>query len=342
MWELLRTILRSAISALRPRHDLALENLALRQQLAVLHRTSTRPQLEDHDRLFWIVLKRMWPNWCQALQFVQPATVVKWHRAGFRYYWRRKSRPKGGRPRITPELRSLIRDMWTANSTWGKQRIQSELAKLGISVSDSTVAKYKPKRRAPPSQTWRTFFRNHVKDIVAIDFFTVPTATFRVLYVLLIMSHDRRRIVHSNVTDSPSSAWTARQLLEAFPYETAPRYLLRDNDTRFLGEFARCIESIGIEEVRTAPHSPWQNPYCERLIGSIRRECLDHVLVLNDRHLRRVLRSYFAYYHESRTHRSLDNDCPLPRDIEPPEKGDAIAFPQVGGLHHRYRRRLAA
>ncbi len=342
MWELLRTIFRSAVSALGPRCDLALENLALRHQLAVLHRLSKKPQLEDQDRLFWIGLKCVWPRWSEVLQLVQPATVVKWHRAGFRYYWRRKSRSKGGRPRIDPEQRKLIRDMWNANPTWGKRRIQSELAKLGISLTDSTVAKYRPKRGTPPSQTWRTFLDNHLEDTVAIDFFTVPTATFRVLFVLLVMSHDRRRIIHWNVTDAPSSAWTARQLLEAFPYDTAPRYLLRDNDTKFLGEFARCIEAIGIEEVKTAPHSPWQNPYCERLIGSIRRECLDHVLVLNEQHLRRVLRSYVNYYHDARTHRSLDNNCPVPRAVEPPEMGHVIAFPQVGGLHHRYRRRLAA
>ncbi len=235
MWELLRTIVRSAVSSLRPRCDLALENLALRHQLAVLHRRSTKPQLEDHDRLFWICLEHVWPNWRDGLQLVQPATIINGHRAGFRYYWRRKSRPKGGRPRIAPEQRKLIRDIWNVNPTWGKRRIQSELAKLGISVSDSTVATYKPKRQTPPSQTWRAFLDNHVEDLVAIDFFTVPTATFRVLYVLIIMSHDRRRIIHSNVTDSPSSAWTAQQLLEAFPYDTAPRYLLRGNDTKFLG-----------------------------------------------------------------------------------------------------------
>jgi putative transposase len=342
MWELLRTITRSAVSALRRRRELAVENLALRHQLAVLQRHSTKPQFEDRDRLLWIGLKRIWPNWSQVLHLVQPATVVKWHRAGFRYYWRRKSQPKGGRPKIDPEVRRLIRNMWNANPTWGKPRIQAELAKIGINVSDSTVARYKPRRRKPPSQTWRTFLDNHALDIVAIDFFTVPTATFRVLYVLLVMSHDRRKIIHFNVTDSPSSAWTARQLIEAFPWDSAPRHLLRDNDTKFLAEFASCVNWMGIEEIKTAPRSPWQNPYCERLIGSIRRECLDQVVILNEQHLRRILRDYVTYYHESRTHQSLDDDCPEPRAVEPPEMGTVIAFPQVGGLHHRYGRRLAA
>ena len=341
MLELLRTALRSALSALRPRRDLALENLALRHQLAVLQRGSKRPHFNDADRLLWIALKRVWPKWEKVLQLVQPATVIKWHRAGFRFYWRRKSRGLGGRPRVDPQLRKLIRDMWSANPTWGKRRIQAELAKLGIRISDSTVAKYKPRRRTPPSQTWRTFLNNHAQDIVAVDFFTVPTATFRILHVLLVMSHDRRKIIHFGVTDSPSSAWTANQLREAFPFDTAPRFLLRDNDTKFLGDFTPCVRSLDIEQITTAPRSPWQNAYCERLIGSVRRECTDHIIILNERHLRRVLRDYVAYYQESRTHRSLDGDAPIPRAVEPPEFGEVIALPEVGGLHHRYTRRAA-
>lgn len=239
-------------------------------------------------------------------------------------------------------MRKLIRDMWNSNPTWGRPRIQAELAKLGINVSASTVANYKPKRRQPPSQRWRTFLDNHLEDIVAVDFFTVPTATFRVLYVLLIMSHDRRKIIHFNVTDSPTSAWAARQLLDAFPFDTAPRFLVRDNDSIFRSEFSERTKALGIEEVRTAIRSPWQNSYCERLIGSIRRECLDHIIILNEQHLRRVLRRYVNYYHSSRTHQSLEDDCPSPRPIEPPEMGGVIAFPEVGGLHHRYARRMAA
>jgi transposase InsO family protein len=342
MIEIIRTVARSLVSAAKARRNLALENLALRHQIAVLQRQSKRPSLKNCDRLLWVGLRRVWPGWKSALCIVQPATVVKWHRAGFKQHWRFKSRPKGGRPKIDPEVRKLIRDMWNANPTWGRPRIQAELAKVGITVGDSTVARYKPKRRKPPSQSWSTFLDNHAPEIVALDFFTVPTATFRVLYVLLIRSHDRRRIIHVNVTDSPTSAWAARQLLEAFPFDTAPRFLIRDNDSIFSAEFSDRVESLGIDEVRTAIRSPWQNSYCERLIGSIRRECLDHVIVLDEQHLRRVLRSYVDYYHSSRTHQSLGNDCPTPRTIQPSEMGKVIAFPEVGGLHHCYCRRMAA
>ena len=342
MGDWVRIVGWSVVSALKSQRDLTLENLALRHQLMVLQRQSGRLRLKDRDRLLWVWLRRYWSGWHRALVLVQPATVVKWHRNGFRAYWRWKSRPKGGRPRIDPQVQKLIRDMWSSNPTWGKPRIQAELRKIGIEVSDSTVQRYRPPRLSPPSQTWRSFLENHVRDIVAIDFFLVPTATFRVLYVLLIMSHDRRRILHFNVTTSPSARWTTQQVREAFPYDTAPRFLLRDRDGIFGADFVRRVKSMGIEEIVTAPGSPWQNPYCERLIGSIRRECLDHVIVLSERHLMRILRSYASYYHSSRTHRSLDDDCPDPRPVEPPEMGDVVALAQVGGLHHRYTRRLAA
>jgi transposase InsO family protein len=231
--------------------------------------------------------------------------------------------------------------MWNSNPTWGAPRIQAELHGLGIDVSDSTVRRYRPPRPRQPSQQWRSFLANHLGDIVAMDFFIVPTVTFRVLYVLVIMAHDRRRILHFNVTTSPSAHWTARQVVEAFPYDTRPRFLLHDQDKIFSGEAARRVRSMGIEDVLTAPGSPWQNAYCERLIGSIRRECLDHVVVLNERHLLHVLRSYASYYHASRTHRALDGDSPDGRAVEPPEQGDVITYPQVGGLHHRYARRAA-
>ncbi len=231
--------------------------------------------------------------------------------------------------------------MWSSNPTWGAPRIQAELHKLGIDVSDSTIRRYRPLRPRQSSQNWRSFLQNHLGDIVAMDFFIVPTATFRVLYVLLIMAHDRRRILHFNVTTSPSARWTERQVCEAFPYDTRPRFLLHDQDKIFAGDVARQVRSMGVEEVLTAPGSPWQNAYCERLIGSIRRECLDHVVVLNERHLLRVLRSYASYYHTSRTHRALDDDSPDGRAVEPPEHGDVIAHPQVGGIHHRYARRAA-
>jgi putative transposase len=228
--------------------------------------------------------------------------------------------------------------MWQLNPTWGKPRIQAELAKLGITISDATVLKYRPKTARPPSQSWRTFLANHMADTCSMDFLTVPTATFGLLYVLVLLSHNRREIVHINITSSPNADWIAQQITEAFPYKTAPRCLLRDNDKKYGRAVKGKIKAMGIEDVTTAYRSPWQNPYCERVIGSIRRECLNHVIVMNEKHLRRVLNGYVAYYHGSRTHQSLDNDCPTPRPAEPPEMGNVIAFPKVGGLHHHYAR----
>jgi transposase InsO family protein len=227
------------------------------------------------------------------------------------------------------------------NQLWGAPRIHGELFKVGIDVAEPTVSKYMVRPRRPPSQNWKAFLRNHVDEMVSLDFLTVPTATFRILYVLVILSHGRRRIVHSNVTDSPSSVWTARQLIEAFPWDTAPKYLLRDRDKIFGLESERTALNLGIEAVRISPHSPWQNPYLERVIGSIRRECLDHMIIFNEKHLRRVLREHFPYYTESRTHLGLHKDCPGPRSVEPPEMDQIIAIPQVGGLHHRYTRKAA-
>ena len=254
-------------------------------------------------------------------------------------YWTWKSRQRrGGRPAIDPYVRKLIRTMSRNNIGWGAPRIHGELQMLGIHVSESTVAKYMVRHQKPPSQTWRTFLDNHVSDLVSIDFFTVPTATFRVLYVFVILHHERREIVHFNATYHPTAKWTAQQLVEAFPFDTAPRYLLRDRDSIYGDIFQARLKSLGIEEVRTAPRSPWQSPYVERLIGSIRRECLNHIIVFSERHLRRQMRTYATYYHEARTHLSLAKQSPIPRTIEPPEQGKVIAIPHVGGLHHEYRR----
>ena len=318
---------------------LVTENLALRQQLLVLHRSSNRPRLRHRDRLFWMALSQLWRNWRSILVIVKPETVIKWHRQGFKYYWRWKSKSGHvGRPRIDQEIRGLIRRMSFENPTWGVPRIQAELHLLGYEVADSTVAKYRVRSRKPPSQTWKSFLRNHAGQIAAIDFFTVRTVSFNVLYGFVVLLHDRRRVVHFNVTAHPTALWTAQQIIEAFPEETAPRFLLRDRD-QIYGEHFRCrVVGMGIEEVVTAAQSPWQNPYAERLIGSIRRECLDHLIVLNEMQLRRILREYFAYYNEVRPHQSLEKNSPLRREIELPNKGRVISIPQVGGLHHRYRR----
>lgn len=220
----------------------------------------------------------------------------------------------------------------------GSPRIVGEVGRLGITVSKSTVEKYRSRVRKPSSSTWRAFLANHVKDIVACDFFTVPTVQCRVLFVFIMLAHERRRIVHFNVTEHPTAQWTAQQIVEACPWDDAPRYLLRDRDSIYGDYFQRRVKHMGIEEVKIAPRSPWQNPYAERVIGSIRRDALDHVIVLNERHLRRVLRSYIEYYHHWRTHLSLDMDSPESREVQPPELGPVIKLPEVGCMHHHYER----
>jgi len=332
IWLLLRAVLL-------PRAAIAAENLALRQQLGVLRRSAKRPRLRQRDRVFWVWLSRLWADWQSSLVIVKPETVIRWHRKGFRLYWGWKSRKqKPSRPKVDAEIRQLIRRMARENPTWGAPRIQSELALLGYMVAESMVAKYMKRQPKPPSQTWRTFLENHVPDIVAVDFFVVATVSCRLLYRFLVLRHDRRRVVHFNVTAHPTARWTAQQVVEAFPYDEAPRFLIRDHDGIYGQDFRDRIKHFGIEEVIIAYRSPWQSPYVERLIGSIRRECLDRVIVLNEARRHRSLRAYFAYYHEARTHLSLDRNAPIPRMVEPPSRGRVIAIPQVGGLHHRYTR----
>jgi transposase InsO family protein len=306
-------------SAVRTHRKLALENLALRQQVAVWKARQPRPQLRATDRIFWVVLSRFWKNWRSALQVVRPETVVRWHRQGFRCYWAWKSRRRRGRPAITRELRDLIRRMSFANPLWGAPRIHGELLKLGLPVSQATVSKYMVRHRRSPSQVWRAFLKNHAHDLIALDFFTVPTATFRVLFVVL--SHGRRRLVHFNVTEHPTAEWTARQLLEACGLEESPRYLIRDRDKVYGERFSRQARMLDIRGAVITPRSPWQNAYAERVIGSIRRECLDHVVVIGEWHLLRILSKYVAYYNGTRTHLSLAKDAPEPRSVQPPSQG---------------------
>jgi putative transposase len=330
------------VSHFRSHESLRLENMALRHQLAVYQHSVKRPKLRPSDRLFWSRLSRLWPNWQRALEFVQPRNVIAWQKKRFRRYWRQLSHSgKMGRPAISQEARDLLRDMWWSNPTWGSPRIVGELRKLGINVAKSTVEKYRPRAYKLSSPTWKAFLNNHLQDIVACDFFIVPTASFKVLFVFIILAHERRRIVHFNITEHPTAIWTAQQIVEAFPWDTAPRYLLRDQDSVYSVTFRHRIKNIGMEEVKIAPRSPWQNPYCERLIESIRRDILDHVIFLNAQHLRRVLTAYISYYHQYRTHLSLDMDCPQPRTVEPPEAGKVVALPEVGGLHHHYERQAA-
>jgi putative transposase len=334
MLKLVRSIVSVVAHRFRRRAVLELENLALRHQLHVLRRQRPgRPRLFTIDQILWVWLYRLWPRCLDAMVLVKPATVVQWHRQGFRLFWRWRSR--SGRPSVDREVYKLIRQMSSANPLWGAPRIHGELLKLGIEISQATVAKYMVRRRGAPSPTWRSFLRNQAADI---DRFVVASASFELLYVLIILAHDRRKIVRFDVTPYPTAGWLSRQVTEAFPWDTAPRYLLRDRDASYGSHFRSRVEATGITEVITAPRSPRQNAHVERVIGSIRHECLDHVVVFNARHLRRVLSSYVDYYHRTRTHLALDKDCPDPRPIQPPGNGKVVALPQVAGLHHRYER----
>jgi transposase InsO family protein len=330
-------------SSFQTRAALQVEVLALRHQINVLRRShGGHVRVNRADRLLWVWLSRLWSGWRSFLVIVKPETVISWHRKGFRLYWTWKySQGLPGRPQVSQEVRDLIRKMSLANPLWGAPRIHGELLKLGIEVTQATVAKYMARRRKPPSQSWGAFLKNHVKELASIDFFVVPTVTSRVLFVFVVLAHNRRRPIHFNVTANPTSEWTEQQMLEAFPWDSVPRYVLRDRDSIYGESFRKRVQAMGIREVLTAPQSPWQNPYVERLIGSIRRECLDHIIVLSESSLRRILKSYFQYYQHTRTHLSLGKDAPEPRAIHPPGFGAVVEIPEVGGLHHRYERRAA-
>jgi transposase InsO family protein len=332
VWAFVRALLVNSAAV-------SLENVALRHQLSVLQRSVRRPRFCRRDRIFWLWLARLWAGWRASLVIVQPATVLAWHRQGFQLYWRWKSRRRsGGRPPLHLELRTLIRRMARENPTWGRRRIQAELRFLGYEVAELTVAKYMRRPSPRPSATWRAFLEAHIGEIVAIDFFVVPTLTFRLLFAVVVLRHHRRELLHVNVTAHPTAIWTAQQIVEAFPNDTAPRYLVRDRDSIYGDAFHRRVDNLGIHQVLIAPHAPWQNPFAERVIGSIRRECLDHFIVLNERHLRRLLRAYLAYYNTTRPHQALGNNSPHPREVQPAARGSIVALPLVGGLHHRYQR----
>src|SRR5215813_12859173 len=318
---------------------LAVENAALRLQLDAFRRKRKRPVLTSFDRLFWITLSLLWKGWRAPLIYVRADTVIRWQRERFRRFWARISRVKQrrrGRPVIPSEIRRLIERMVAANPLWRAPRIHGELQMLGVRISERTVSRILRTLRRPPTQTWKTFLHNHIGQMVSIDFLTVPTATMRVLFVFIVLEHRRRQGLHFNVAEHPTAAWTSQQLVEAFADRDAPRYLIRDRDSIYGDDVRLRITSMGIEEVLTAPRSPWQNPYAERLIGSIRRDCLNHFVILNAKHLRRTLTSYLHYYHGSRTHLGLDKQCPFPRQVSC--IGRIIAIPQMGGLHHRYER----
>ena len=338
----LTVLFKTVFCSWHDRQNLILENLALRQQLMVLERQSKKPRFTEADRIFWVVISRISNQWKSFLKLARPRTVTDWQENRFGEFWTRLCQTqKPGRPTIGREIRQLIRRMSRANPLWGTPRIIGELAKLGIAVCQATVDKYRIRKKGPPSPTWKAFLTNEAKAIAGIDFFTVPTATFRVLYVFVVLIHDRRHVVHFNVTENPTAMWTAQQIVEAFPWDFAPKYLLRDNDQIYSLTFSKRVKGMNIKETKTALRSPWQSPFCERVIGSIRRDCLDHVVIYNEKHLHMILSEYFDYYHKCRTHLGLEKDCPNTRAVEEPEKGKVVQFPKVGGLHRLYSRQAA-
>jgi len=323
------------------RQDMILENLALRQQLLALHAKRPRRRLSVWQKLFWVVLRSLWSGWQKPLVLVTPRTVVGWHRAGFRLYWKWLSRAKrvGGRRRVSKEVRALIARMAAENPTWGAPRIHGELLKLGFDLSEPTVSRWLRRmvRKPDPAQCWLTFLRNHREAIAAMDFFTVPTITFGVLYCFFVIGHDRRKILRLNVTRNPNALWIVQQMREAWPYAPAQRFLLFDHDSKFGNDVVSCAKGLGTEPVRTAFRSPWQNGVAERWVGSCRRDFLDQVIVLNERHLKRLMSEYVRYYHEDRTHLGLAKDTPTRRPVAIRSSGNRIqSLARLGGLHHRY------
>ena len=324
-------------SFLKSHRRLQAENMVLRHQLNILgRRVPRRLRLSNLDRLVFVWLYRLGPAVLDALAIIRPETLIRWHRQGFRAYWRWKSRSRAGRPTVSPEIQELIREMSRANCLWGAPRIHGELLKLGIEIAQSTVAKYMIRRSRRPGQGWKTFLRNHAGGIAAADLFVVPTIGFKLLYGLVILGHGRRRLVHHAVTAHPTAEWIAQQLVEAFPWDQAPEYLVRDRDVAYGEVVKRRLRGLGIRDRPTAPRSPKQNAHVERLIGTIRRECSDHVMVLGETHLHRIMCSYADYYNQARTHLALRKDAPVSRSIE--RLGRIIAEPVVGGLHHLYGR----
>ena len=325
------------ISPFKTRARLEAEIVMLRHQLNVLRRrVPSKPKLSVADRLLFVWLYRLFPSVLNAVTIFQPETIIRWHRAGFCLYWRWKSRSRGGRPKVPIEIRRLIRDMSLAKRLWGAPRIHGELLKLGIDIAQSTVAKYMARDGRGRSQTWKAFLHNHSTGIAAMDFLVVPTIGFKLLFVLVILRHQRRWLISLTVTTNPTAEWIARQITEAFPWDEAPKYLIRDRDASYGHALTRRLAAMGIRDHPTAPRSPWQNGHAERLIGSIRRECLDHIVVFGEAHLRRILFAYADYYNEVRTHLSLFKDSPVQRPVQ--RCGQMSARPILGGLHHEYAR----
>lgn len=321
----------------KSRSRLEAENLFLRHQLNIaLRRAPPRLRLSVIDRALLIWMTRFWPGLVGAAKVVQPETILRWHRAGFKVFWRWKSRNGAGRPKIDRGLRDLIQRMSRENRLWGASRIHGELLMLGFEVAQSTVSKYMVRAPKPPSQTWKTFFRNHADEIAAIDICVVPTLTFDLLFAFLVLGRGRRQLLWFEVTRYPTAEWLARQITEAFPWASAPTYLVRDNDRAYGHVFTSRVRTMGIRDRPISLGSPWQNGIAERLIGTLRRECLDQMVIFGEAHLRRILSAYAAYYNQTRTHLALWKDAPLGRTVQP--IGSVVAIPVLAGLPHRYGR----
>jgi len=343
-----KSVVHTAISLFKSREDLILENLVLRQQVIILKKINPRPKITRFDRVFWTWIRGRWSNWTDFLVIVKPETVVKWHRRGFKLYWTAisKNGKRKGRPRINLEVSKLIKCMSKENINWGAPRIHAELLKLGFGVSERTVSRYLPKREPDKTKiaNWKTFLKNHQNEITAMDFFTVPTVNFKQLYGFFIINHNRRKIIHFAVTYNPSSLWVSQQIRNAFPYDTAPKYLIFDRDTIFGKEIIKTLQSFKICPVRTDYKSPWQNGIAERWVGNVRRELLDHVIIFSEKHLVRLLTSYIDYYNRYRCHCALDKDSPKGRfvQLKPDSNSKVKSLCVVGGLHHRYQWKSAA
>lgn len=342
MLRLLTPLLSLATRFFRFRRDLLLESLALRQQLAIMTQKESRPRLATSDRIFWVLMRRFWSGWKGALVIVQPETVIRWHRTGFKLYWKWLSRKHAvvGRKPTSKELRELIFRMVAENRTWGAPRIHGELKMLRFAISERTVLRWmrKAPRNSGSARRWATFLSNHREAIAAMDFFTVPTLNFGVLYCFFVIAHDRRRILHWNVTRHPTTAWVSQQLREAFPYDSAPKFLILDREHTFQGEVLETAESLGVSPIRIAVRSPWQNGIAERFVGNCRRDLLDHVVVFNKRHMKRLMTEYVDYYHDDRTHLGIGKETPTGRKAVPgdPPIAKVVSLPRLGGLHHRY------
>ncbi|TME12029.1 MAG: transposase family protein [Chloroflexi bacterium] len=323
--------------------ELLVENALLRQQLIILHRQVKRPACKKTDRFLLLLLARMIRTWKQALFIVQPETLLRWHRELYRLFWKHRSKADSRQPKISPETIALIKEMSSNNRLWGAERIRGELLKLGIRVCKRTIQKYMRHVHLPRprGQKWATFLHNHAADMWACDFLQVTDLFFRSLFAFFIIELQSRKVIHVGVTRSPTDAWTAQQLREATPYGQTPKYLIRDNDGKFGPCFARVAATSGIKLLKTPYHAPRANAICERFLGSVRRECLDHILILNEKQLHRVLRSYVAYFNRARPHQGIQQQIPeLPVPSAPPhnQSDKVIAVPVLGGLHHDYRR----